>query len=545
MSTLYRNFPASLAYAYPAANRSDGGEDNSEKNLRTLTDKFAIKSFVVRRFPKPDPEYFNVTLSTDERGRQNLTLARGECSIAGYYVRIGNIVNGELSGEVEVSNIASIGLRPLTKYNLTITCVLDATGLMSGDGLAVVGPHENNIVSRGIRVQFMTDDEVNDPEVVKRYPHLVLGTIETDRDGLLVNDSFVWDKSRYSFIDGSTVLSETGKPLEEWVNDRIGYEITHLSQLNFYEVNEDGTEDNKAKFEIVPVFDNEGYVVSYDIIFKREVVEGYEDAYPTEVSFSEIEQRTRPSKSGDLTEGLGLKIYGNSDSTYNGTSSNTARADHLHDDRYVHKMEDSQTQVVKSPVKFNNKVETLSGISGTGFSINDNGSANFGGENLNIDEDGNITSFGDINAKRVFNAVWNDYAELYLKDDSICGEVDPGTVVAKVPGKDSYGPVTESSRRLVVGVCSDTYGHLLGGDRDKTEEENLRKYIPVALSGRVMVKVVKGAVINEGDLLVASAVQGCATSCTYRNEQYGMIVGKALESSDGTKGKILMQVFLG
>ena len=139
----------------------------------------------------------------------------------------------------------------------------------------------------------------------------------------------------------------------------------------------------------------------------------------------------------------------------------------------------------------------------------------------------------------MYNAVWNDYAELYLKQDPD-EVIEPGTVICKVKGKSCYTSSNQSNLNLVVGVCSDSYGYLVGGDENLTYEENLKKYVPVSMTGRVMVKVPKGVIIEEGDILSAD-INGCA----YPRDVRGQSIGKALESSDGSKDKILMQVFLG
>ena len=75
-------------------------------------------------------------------------------------------------------------------------------------------------------------------------------------------------------------------------------------------------------------------------------------------------------------------------------------------------------------------------------------------------------------------------------------------------------------------------------------EDNQENYIPVALAGRVYVKVVKDVVIKEGDLLQASPSQRGLAS-PVGTLFHGSIIGKALESSQGDKDKILIQVFLG
>lgn len=156
---------------------------------------------------------------------------------------------------------------------------------------------------------------------------------------------------------------------------------------------------------------------------------------------------------------------------------------------------------------------------------------------------GNLVVAGTITGSKVYNAVWNDYAELFKKKDK--GQViEPGTVICKVPGEDTYCPSAYDNRNLVVGVCSDSYGCLLGGDSDKTEEENLKDYIPVALAGRVYVKVDKMSVIQEGDLLTVGLEDGRARRAKSWDSLTGVIIGKALESTYGNKDKILMIVTL-
>ena len=56
-------------------------------------------------------------------------------------------------------------------------------------------------------------------------------------------------------------------------------------------------------------------------------------------------------------------------------------------------------------------------------------------------------------------------------------------------------------------------------------------------------KVPKDVIVREGDILYASETEvGCASP---HDELYGTMIGKALESSDGSKDRILMMVCLG
>lgn len=219
----------------------------------------------------------------------------------------------------------------------------------------------------------------------------------------------------------------------------------------------------------------------------------------------------------------------------NGVSPLIARADHSHDSRYLILAEglssDSIPQTVDSKVKFNKSVET--------GDLTVNGTSTLKGD-TNVT--GNIEADGTIRGSMVYNAVWNDYAELFLKDDP-SKDYTPGTVICKAKGKDTYEASNYSNRRLVVGVVSDSYGHLLGGDKDKTLEENLQLYTPIAIGGRVYVKVDPHSTIEEGDLLsVSERCEGRVSNYAY--PESGTIVGKALESCDNShsKDKILMLV---
>lgn len=132
---------------------------------------------------------------------------------------------------------------------------------------------------------------------------------------------------------------------------------------------------------------------------------------------------------------------------------------------------------------------------------------------------GNLTINGNITANKVYNAVWNDYAEYFPKGE----ETEPGDIIAldNNSDKEQYIKADCNSRR-VIGVHSDSYGHILGGDKvedyNKFFEENDKKYIPVGLNGRVYVKV-KGPV-KIGDYIVPSEEKG---------------IGRALK--DGEKSK--------
>lgn len=85
---------------------------------------------------------------------------------------------------------------------------------------------------------------------------------------------------------------------------------------------------------------------------------------------------------------------------------------------------------------------------------------------------------GYLYATRVYNAVWNDYAELFeAGEDLEAGHIayihDDGLVYAS------------GTPWQAIGIVSDCYGHLLGGNGDPND----RGYAAVSLAGRVPLEV--------------------------------------------------------
>jgi len=164
--------------------------------------------------------------------------------------------------------------------------------------------------------------------------------------------------------------------------------------------------------------------------------------------------------------------------------------------------------------------------------------------NINININGNINATGTVKASKVFNAVYNDYAELYEKDN-IDEVIKPGDVIEINPETGKYRKSIIFNSKYVVGVCSNTYGHLIGGKAEYTEEENLKYYIPIGLCGRVYVKVNNRFkdIINIGDLLVSDGHGKVSPEYTVDNRcSKSHIIGKAL--SEVVHGKVLMQIIL-
>lgn len=117
---------------------------------------------------------------------------------------------------------------------------------------------------------------------------------------------------------------------------------------------------------------------------------------------------------------------------------------------------------------------------------------------------GGITATGDITGARVFNAVYNDYAEWFERGD----DAEVGHIIAldETSAQERYVKATNKSK-VIVGICTGNYAHIIGGEyNDDYETYNLKKFIPVSLAGRVPVYV-KGTV-HVGDYIVPTIIPG-------------------------------------
>ena len=141
---------------------------------------------------------------------------------------------------------------------------------------------------------------------------------------------------------------------------------------------------------------------------------------------------------------------------------------------------------------------------------------------------------GDISAQRVYDAVYNDYAELMPRGE----QTEPGDIIALDTGSqmERYIKATNLSSRIA-GIHTDEYAMLIGGNKvvegQDFLEENLPDFIPVSLAGRVHTKVV--GPVHTGDYIVLSSAPGVGRavgSC----ESYpaNKIVGYACEGDNRT-----------
>ena len=133
---------------------------------------------------------------------------------------------------------------------------------------------------------------------------------------------------------------------------------------------------------------------------------------------------------------------------------------------------------------------------------------------------GNITATGDITGARVFNAVYNDYAEWFERGE----ETEAGDIIALSEGNNELYKKATCKDKVIVGVHSEEFAHIIGGNGDGNDE---KAFIPIGLVGRSHVKV-KGKV-EKGDYIVPSDVAGIGVATKTRTHK---TIGQAVEASD-------------
>ena len=148
-------------------------------------------------------------------------------------------------------------------------------------------------------------------------------------------------------------------------------------------------------------------------------------------------------------------------------------------------------------------------------------------------------SAGSLTATAVYNAVWNDYAEFFERAE----ETEVGDIIALTPkdGKEAYGRATHKTKGHIVGVHSDSFGHLIGGERPENGmdfvEYNLPKFIPVGLIGRVKTKII--GPVKTGDYIVLDERHAGTGRVFNELDRKSDIIGFAVESNDSEEVKLV------
>ena len=151
-------------------------------------------------------------------------------------------------------------------------------------------------------------------------------------------------------------------------------------------------------------------------------------------------------------------------------------------------------------------------------------------------------STGGLTATKVYNAVWNDYAEYFERGES----TEPGDIISFDYNSEKETYIKATTGDLVCGIHSDTYGHIVGGidipeDYEGSfEDYNITSFIPVGLKGRVKCKVI--GKIKKMDKIYASEIPGVGR--TYENGNDLSFVGYALDEYNDEENIGIVKVLL-
>lgn len=133
---------------------------------------------------------------------------------------------------------------------------------------------------------------------------------------------------------------------------------------------------------------------------------------------------------------------------------------------------------------------------------------------------GNINTIGNITANRVYNAVFNDYAECFDNRELNYSECKHRIVELDDEG---FTVLANKNSRKVIGIVSDNYGVLLGGDMANIMNGNK---IPVGLAGTLYVDTMTPVSNNDIGMFLTSTGGGYGSPKA--NPEPGTSVGKII-----------------
>lgn len=159
-----------------------------------------------------------------------------------------------------------------------------------------------------------------------------------------------------------------------------------------------------------------------------------------------------------------------------------------------------------------------------------------GNQSLQLDASTYVTNTGYLYATRIYNAVYNDYAECFDNTDLDYDKVK--NRIVEITDDDKVRLGSNNSIR-VVGVVSDSYGHMLGGTEEEIENG---KKIPVGIAGKLYVDSKDIVDINNIGKFVGSDDEGYAKVLD-DNFKSGTVVGKIIGiDKENNRYKLLLVI---
>lgn len=164
------------------------------------------------------------------------------------------------------------------------------------------------------------------------------------------------------------------------------------------------------------------------------------------------------------------------------------------------------------------------------------GTVYFGGSTYYVTTAGaakfaSLSCSGEIKGGKVYGALFNDYAEFFLRGET----TEPGDIIGLDPNSERECYIRAMAGMRTVGVHSEEYSHLIGGDEPPDDYDggyadyNMAKYIPVGMVGRCHCKV-RGPV-KRGDYITPSKEPGVGVVSSHPDPLD--VVGYAVEDSPG------------
>lgn len=139
----------------------------------------------------------------------------------------------------------------------------------------------------------------------------------------------------------------------------------------------------------------------------------------------------------------------------------------------------------------------------------------------------NITGFG-----KVYNAIFNDYAEFFPKLESTITEEGDIIALSEKDDEEVYELAT-NKHCMIVGVHSGEFAHLIGGNEAPEGEDfyeyNKKDHIPVGLAGRVHVKFI--GIAKKGMKVVPSELPGIGRQFDPNIDSYDNIIGYIVQNN--------------
>lgn len=203
-------FSNETSLAYPSANAINGGELNSEENIKNIVTRISTKSYTIRRLPNADDtdgtdvsdETFGLSKSADGT---ILYIASGECNIRGYYFRCRSQTNINLTDYMNESefltNLYNNWDTIVTGSDITLYVYLNVRKDGTGHILSYSAENLTYTNFEGVVVTF-TDTPTSTFD-------LLLGTMNISKNtvspGFIIN-SVTSNEDRFTFLDANDIF---------------------------------------------------------------------------------------------------------------------------------------------------------------------------------------------------------------------------------------------------------------------------------------------------------------------------------------------------